>query len=115
MDHPNDDNGDVLRRLESDGDDLSRPRDVDFVVVFPDKPSADTFAENIRHFGYKVSIELSEVVAELPWDVEVVKHMALSHKEVTLFENLLENQASLFGGRNDGWDCLSERSPKKVN
>lgn len=31
---PNDANGDVLRRMEAQGDDLSRPRNVDFTVIF---------------------------------------------------------------------------------
>ena len=115
MDYPNDDNGDVLRRLEANGDDLSLPRDIDFVVVFSDKDSADAFARKIRHLGYRVSSELSETAAKLPWDVRVVKHISPSHREITEFEELLEDQAAPLGGRNDGWGCISQQSPKHVN
>jgi hypothetical protein len=44
MIYPNDANGDALRRMEAQGDDLSRPRNIDFSVVFSDKNSADEFA-----------------------------------------------------------------------
>jgi len=115
MDHPNHDNGDVLRRLEANGDDLSRARNLDFVVVFPDQTSAEIFAGIFRQLGHTVSTKHGAPVKELPCDVTVVKHMALSHKEITEFENLLQDQATLLGGRNDGWGCFSEPSPKRVN
>lgn len=37
MIYPNDPNGDVLRRMEAEGDNLTKPRDIDFTVVFPVK------------------------------------------------------------------------------
>jgi len=111
MNHPNDENGDVLRRLESNGDDLSRARNINFVVVFQDQPSADIFASTFRNLGHATSIEFAETVKELPWDVTVVKHMVPSHQDITDFEHLLQNAATPLGGRNDGWGCLSEQPP----
>jgi hypothetical protein len=108
MIHPDDDSGDALRRLESSGDDLARPRNVDFTVVFPIQDSAESFASHFRTLGYPVSVEFAETVEELPWDVVVVNHMAPSHKAIEEFENLLENIANKFKGRNDGWGCFSE-------
>jgi hypothetical protein len=37
MIYPNDANGDSLRRMEAEGDDLSRPRNINFTVVFSNK------------------------------------------------------------------------------
>ncbi len=34
---PDDENGDVLRRMMEKGDDLTRPRDIDFSVLFADE------------------------------------------------------------------------------
>jgi hypothetical protein len=82
MPHPPDANGDVLRRLESHGDDLSRPRDIDFTVVFPDENTAQQFANHFRALGYKVSAELTNTAEGFPWDIVVVKHMAASHQEI---------------------------------
>jgi len=43
---PNDENGDVLRRLQNDGDDLTQPRNIDFTVVFPTEDASQQFAEH---------------------------------------------------------------------
>ena len=59
--HPNDDNGDVLRRMEFHGDDLTRPRDIDFTVVFPSELSAEAFANHFRAEGYKATAEHAAV------------------------------------------------------
>jgi hypothetical protein len=115
MVHPDDDNGDALRRLEANGDDLTRPRDVDFTVVFPDQDSGEKFANHFRALGYRASVELSETVEAFPWDVVVIKHMAPSHKEIEDFEILLQSVAALFAGRNDGWGCFSVVGPQSCD
>jgi hypothetical protein len=108
--YPDDANGDVFRRKEAAGDDLTCPRDLDFTVVFPDQDSAEKFAVYFRLLGYAVSVEFTETVTALPWDVVVAKHMALSYEAVVEFEDLLESVAIKFGGRNDGWGCFSASS-----
>jgi len=56
MIHPNDANADVLRRMEARGDDLTKPRNIDFTVVFPDGNSAERFAQHFRALGHQVSV-----------------------------------------------------------
>jgi hypothetical protein len=107
MFHPNDDNGDVLRRMEADGDDLSRPRDIDFNVVFPDEAKAEEYAKQIRQNGYKATVRLATVVKTHPWEVLVVKNMIPTHSGITEFEQELQDIANPFGGHNDGWGCFS--------
>jgi hypothetical protein len=107
VNYPDDDNGDVLRRLQATGDDLTVPRNIDFIVAFPDEDAAERFAMHFREQGYKVSVEFAETVKELPWDVVVVKHMQPSHQEIGDFENALQRVAETLGGRNDGWGCFS--------
>jgi hypothetical protein len=108
MVHENDDTGDALRRLEAEGDDLSRARDIDFTVVFPNEFTAEKFAEHFRQAGYRSTIRLSQVKESHPWDVLVVKHMVPSHSAITEFERELQDCADTHGGRNDGWGCFSE-------
>ncbi len=103
-----DENEDALRRMRANGDDLSRPRDVDFSVVFPNESSAEQFAGHFRRLGYAVSVEFSESMDELPWDATVVKHMALSSSEIAEFEIAIKEVATPLSGRNDGWGCFSE-------
>lgn len=108
MFHPDDDNGDVLRRLEADGDDLSRPRDIDFNVVFSDETKAREFAEQFQRGAYRTTVRFAEVVKTYPWEVLVVKNMIPTHAGITDFEEELQNIADGLGGRNDGWGCFSE-------
>ena len=108
--HPDDDNGDVLRRLESRGDDLTRSREIDFSIVFRSEFAASEFAEAFRHAGYGVVIRLSNVREERPWDVTVTKYMVPTHASITAFEGELQEEANALDGVNDGWGCFSQPS-----
>jgi hypothetical protein len=57
-DIPGDVNGDVLRRLVADGDNLSVPGTLDFQIIFPDEKSATRFAEVVSSKFDSVKIEL---------------------------------------------------------
>jgi hypothetical protein len=105
--HPDDDNGDVLRRMEAKGDDLRQARDIDFTVVFPEEGLAAQFAEHFRGQGYNVSINGDGPAADFPWDVLVVKHMPPDYEEIRNFETALQEVADTLGGRNDGWGCFT--------
>jgi hypothetical protein len=109
MIHPDDDNGDVLRRMEAKGDSLTLPRNLDFTVVFQNEQSAKQFAEHFRKRGYSVSVEFYETSPEFPWDVVVVKYMIPSHQEIADFEKLLQEVADTSGGHNDGWGCITQK------
>ena len=52
MNHPNDDNGDALRRLEADGDDLSRAA-ISIHRGLPDQLKAEESADYFRNAGYE--------------------------------------------------------------
>jgi len=106
MQFPDDENGDVLRRMQSSGDDLTKSRDIDFTVVFPDESSARQFAAAFGSERYYVPVRHSECVADLPWDVEVRCDMVPDHAAIGAFEERLEALAAPLGGRNDGWGCF---------
>ena len=103
----NDANADALKRMKANDDDLTRPRDVDFTVVFPNESKAQEFAEHFRGLGHRTSVEFTGTIHELPWDVVVVKNMALSQEDIDRFEETLQDVASSLHGRNDGWGCFS--------
>jgi len=108
MIHPNDDNGDVLRRLQAKGDSLTQARNIDFTVVFKQKNAAEQFAEHFRKQGYPVSIDGPDSMTDFPWDVVVVKHMIPSHQEIGDFEASLQEVADTLDGHNDGWGCITQ-------
>lgn len=106
---PDDENGDALRRMEQTGDDLNVPRDINFSVVFPSVAEAEEFAVCVRERGLTATIEKSNCVPELPWDVTVTKHMIPKHAEINDTEEMLESLAGPLGGHNDGWGCFSQQ------
>lgn len=105
---PHDENGEALRRMQENGDDLTKPRDIDFTVILPDQRSAEAFTNKVRLLGYKASAEETGTDPELPWDVVVVNHLVPSHENISDFEKTLEMAALPFGGRNDGCGCVEQ-------
>ena len=107
-DIPDDVNGDVLRRLVADGDNLSVPRTIDFQIIFPDEKSATQFAEVVSSKFDTVEITFFEERTPGPvWNVTASRMMLPDHKEITDIEQLLEDAASPLGGENDGWGCFT--------
>jgi len=105
---PDDENGQVLRYMAEQGDDLSKPRDIDFTVVMPDEDAAMTFSARFANAAYRVKVNESCALPELPWDIVVVKHMLPTHAGIMDFESELDAIAAPLGGRNDGWGCFQQ-------
>jgi hypothetical protein len=105
----NEANRDVILRLIADGDDLSKARDIDFTVVFPNGAAAEEFASKLRQEGYAASVDESDTAEGLPWDVVVVKHMLPICEAITEFQLSLQAEALSLGGRNDGWGCFAQK------
>lgn len=102
---PADATGDVFRSMRDDGDDLSKPRDIDFNHVFPKEEDASRFAEAARREGYaKVSFSYAEELKA--WDARVQIFMLPTYAGVTEEESKLDSLAQRFGGRADGWGCM---------
>lgn len=103
---PDDENGTVLRGMLDSGDDLSRPRQIDFTVVLPGELQAQELAEVFRRRGFEVSLKRTDVVPELPWDVTISSFMLPDHQAIADMENALQIIATPLGGKNDGWGCF---------
>ena len=101
---PDDENGVVLRRMYERGDDLSKPRMVDFCFVFSDRRQALAFAEIVDHRDLEVSISYYE--EREMWEVVVRRHMIPTHEAITLLESDLTEKAESVGGEPDGWGCM---------
>lgn len=107
-------NEDVLNRMRSQGDDITQPREVDFVVVFADEHSAETFAHLIVSPENRVSVSMAGVQESFPWDVRIKRVMAPTNDSVTSFEEELAELAKPYGGKNDGWGCFTQVSEKNI-
>lgn len=102
---PDDENGQVLRQMAEQGDELAVPREIDFAVIFPTEDAALQFAVRLLRSGQKVSFSAYEEHDELPWQVLAHPYMVPTHDNISGYEGLLETEAAPLGGRNDGWGC----------
>jgi len=107
---PNDANGDVLRRMLRDGDDLSKPRMIDFCHIFPERRQALAFADIIDDPELEVAI--SYYKERDLWQVTVRRHMAPTHRDIAEFELSLAPKAQSVGGEADGWGCLVHKDKR---
>ena len=108
MVHPDDENGDVLRRMEAAGDTLTIPRDIDFAVIFREQANAEQFVRQCEQKGFKTTVE-DTGVGEYPIDVIVVNHTVPTHEAITSFEVSLQQVADTLDGYNDGWGCVRQQ------
>ena len=106
---PLDDNGDVLWRMASHGDNLDVPRDIDFSVVFPTEQHAEAFREFMESRGFVAGLrQFSSQPEGLIWDVTVTHPMVPAHRTISTFELMLEEEAAAGGGVNDGWGSFQQ-------
>ena len=104
MNFPNDDNGDVLRKMHEDGDDLSKSRIIDFNHIFSERRQALSFVEKVLEEDFRICV--SFYASRKVWQATVSKYMLPIHGEITQIETTLARSAVLFGGESDGWGCM---------
>ena len=102
---PDDENGDILYRIWKRGCDLSKPREVDFSMIFPEKVQAEAFAIELR--ASKGKIEISYFEAKSCWDLRFSPELTPSWMEISKMENSLGEAAVKYRGKNDGWGFFS--------
>jgi hypothetical protein len=101
---PDDENGEVLRRMFDDGDDLSLPREIDFHLVFGEEAQARGFAAQAATLP-DLLLSVPEVDEEGIWTVTASRHMSAMHAGITALEQQLALVAQAFEGYPDGWSC----------
>jgi hypothetical protein len=106
---PDDENGKILAGMETRGDNLSIPRDVNFSLLFDDEDGAARFCEQVVLKGSRIKREYIDDEYGKSWDVTVTQCMVPTHQGITEMELKLEELAATFGGQSDGWGCFSQR------
>ena len=101
---PNDENGQVLRRMFEQGDNLSKPRIVDFCFAFADRSQALEFASLVEERDLEVCISFYE--ERDVWQAIVKPYMVPTHVDITRLELSLTKRAVSAGGEADGWGCM---------
>jgi len=104
LDFPDDENGDVLRRMQHGGDDLTQPRIIDFCFAFAERRQALAFAEVVDDRDLEVCISYYE--ERDMWQAIVKRYMIPTHRDITALESSLTAHAESVGGDADGWGCM---------
>ncbi|WP_266180359.1 ribonuclease E inhibitor RraB [Dyella humicola] len=97
---------DTLRELDSNGDDFSIPREVEFMLLADSKESADNAADIINDFKYGTAEVLSE---EGVYSVQVVIFMPVMQNVILSISGFMQCFAQSFGLKYDGWGCMVQK------
>ena len=96
---------DVLRSLDSNGDDFSKFRDVDFLFRCPSQEEAELVSSFINDYQFGLAVpshENGESTILVTINMPVEQHIILS---VSGFMTCL---AALYGLEFDGWGCVAQ-------
>ena len=96
---------DVLRRLNADGDDFSKFREVDFTFICQSKDKADTVAGFLDDFQYGKS---SVIVEEDQYMVQLLIDMPVTQNILLCISGFMTCIAELYNVEIDGWGCIAQ-------
>ena len=89
----------------SDGDDLSKTRNIDLEFVFAIEQKANDFANDVRT-AYSLRTETTRYKERKMWQTMVTEYMLPTRQDITTLEPTLTRLAERHGGAADGWGCL---------
>ncbi len=105
---PNDENGDTLWRMASAGDDLAKPREIEFFAVFRSEKLAIDFGCHLLRKRQKVQLMPPGEDVEPAWTIKACPTMVPTHAGITRYENAFIADAKKFEGRPEGWGCMQQ-------
>lgn len=111
MTFPNDENGDVLKRMLDSGFDFSKPYSVEFFAVLSTEEEADMIAQQYlaeHRNGDKLDNIETEPHEIGGMELILAKTMYLTPENITDFEAKLRKRVSEHKGYLDGWGVLQE-------
>lgn len=110
MSFPDDENGDVFRRMEASCFNFSIPHNVDFFAVLPNMEEADAVAKQFiaGHDAGEPIVSVETCPGEKGAELTIVKAMLVTYENVTQFEKLLARRVARHDGYVDGWGVMQE-------
>jgi drug/metabolite transporter (DMT)-like permease len=98
--YPDDADGDALRRVAGDGNDMARPMAIDYHVAAPNRAAAEAIAKKARTIGYASKVVDDDGGAYTVW---CTREMLATYDGVLACQSELDGMARPLGGRIDGW------------
>lgn len=99
IEFPDDADGDALRRVASDGSDMSRPMLIDFMVEASTQHDAEAIARIGEQRGYTAQIAEDDGC----WTVYLAVTMLASHEGVVARQREISSFVSPFGTQCESW------------
>ncbi|WP_144560243.1 ribonuclease E inhibitor RraB [Shouchella miscanthi] len=104
VDFPNDDDGAVLQSLKDSGVDMSKPREVEFILLCPNRRIARKVAKLVELEGYVVDVDEDEGHEEFV--LVCKKVISLTHAEIVKQQHDLEEITAKYEVKIDGWGAM---------
>ncbi len=101
--------GTLIYKLETQGDDIESPRDIDFYIYFENKLDAETVLSVLEENEYRCEITKNE---DGIYGVSAVKNMPV-YPNIYSSTELFVSLALKHNGNFDGWGCASVSDVKQ--
>jgi hypothetical protein len=100
---PADADGETLERVAEHAD-LSKPMNIDFMVVVPSEEAGDKVAVRVSKLGYVPVVEFDALTSR--WTCYCAKFMLATYDGVVAAQRELDDISRDLGGRSDGWGTV---------
>jgi hypothetical protein len=108
--YPNDADGEALRRLEEEGNDMNAPMVVEFPVVVRNEADAERVAILLEERGLEAEIWQTDV--EDCWDVVCSVEMIPTYDKIVKMQHDLTEWCKPHGGVCDSWGSFGNTDEK---
>ena len=105
--YPDDDNGNVLWQMHTDGDDLTEPHEIEYSIAFKSEEQADQCALYLLKEEQKISIFEDTEGESSEWIITIYVYMEPEHSDIVDLEEWFTKIAEQHGGEYDGWGCMA--------
>ncbi len=99
--YPDDDDGDVLKKVEAHGADMSKPMRIEFSIDVPDVERARSLSERIAAHGYEPDIFINDEDGTV--SIYCARTMLATHEGVVAAQAELNVLCVTFAAICDGW------------
>lgn len=105
--YPDDDNGNVLWQMHTDGDDLTEPHEIEYSLAFKSEAQADQCALYLLKEEQKISVFEDTEGESSEWIITIYVYMEPEHSDIVDLEEWFTKIAEQHGGEYDGWGCMA--------
>lgn len=105
--YPNDEDGQALEQIETQGSDMSLPMEIDFFIAVPSVEAGEAVSSAIRRLGFSPSVELDDETGQ--WTCYAAKTMVATYESIIEAQSKLSQVSEPLGGSTDGWGTYGNK------